>query len=571
MRLAPLARALLRQSPEQLLNLAVSALQERSYPTDRPGGGARQHRRGLTKFHRERKIVSLRALRRSAIAAISVLAAGGTLAIASTASAASIPFGTPISNGDASVYGLLNTSYAGLKSADQALYVATGGTDTAVPSYSSFPSETTAGTSATTTQLTSAQALQIAADFSDTTVTDSTTTKSPSANYYTAIKTYVYGGGSSAYATASAQVVAAAEGWSQLSQLVDNLYNDDAPDFPGNPLFSIDGDLTYSASATVKSTGIPNAYSVSLATSGAATSGYVLPSTFTLTLPGDFSLNATLAGRELTTTQEASPVAADAIGTFSLVSPASESFALSTTDKITGSVYVVDFPKATDPSLELYLGNEVYMLGGFSSSGLSFPLTLTFDGVNASALGLSATEALPLQSIFMAFPAASSPVNASSCSNLGTVTGTATDEVAGLAASLSGDTTDGYFATGNTPVAIPGINTVVTDECAASGSKGTLSVSKKTGKGTLSLKVTGNGGTKFKSVTIKFPSGVTDKGKKSATVKFGATASKTIKLTGLKLTKKETKAKSFKVSFTVVYSENSTTAVSTAATAKLKK
>jgi hypothetical protein len=64
---------------------------------------------------------------------------------------------------------------------------------------------------------------------------------------------------------------------------------------------------------------------------------------------------------------------------------------------------------------------------------------------------------------------------------------------------------------------------------------------------------------------------VTYKGKKSATVKFGATATKTIKLTGLKLTKKEAKAKSFKVSFTVVYSENGTTAVSTAASVKLKK
>ena len=521
--------------------------------------------------------MSLRALRRSAIAATSVLAIGGTLAIASSASAASIPFGTPTSTGETSIYGLLSTGYAGLKSADEALYLVSGGADTAVPPYPTFPSETTTGTTVTTTQLTSAQALQIAADFSDTTVTDGTTTETPSHNYSAAITAGVYGSASNpsaAYAAASAQVVSAAEGWNQLSQIVDNLYNDDVTDFPNNPLFSIDGDLTYSATAKVTATGIPSAYTTTLTTSGGAASGYVLPSSFTLTLPGDFTLNDSLVGRELTAAQEADPVAADAIGTFSLVSPASKGFGLSATDTVTGSVYVVDVPKDTDPSLQLYLSgsnaNGVYMLGTFPTS-LAFPLTLTFDGVNASALGLSADEAIPLQSVALTFPATTSPVEATSCSNLGSVTGTATDEVAALAASLSGDTTDGYAASGNTPVAIPGTPTVVTDECAAAGSKGTLSVSKKTKKGTLSLKVAGNGGTKFKSVTIKLPSGVTDKGKKSVTAKFGATANKTVKITGLKLTKKEAKAKSFKVSFTVVYSENGTTAVSTAATAKLKK
>jgi hypothetical protein len=498
--------------------------------------------------------MSLRALRRSAIAATSVLAIGGTLAIAGSASAASIPFGTPTSSGQTSIYGLLNTSYAGLQSADHTLNQLG---DAAVPAYATFPSEAT---------LTSAQALQIAADFSGKTASDGTTTETTSNVAYSEYLEV----NDPTYAADSSGTVAAAESWSQLSQIVGNLYNDDVTDFPNNPLFSIDGDLTYSATGTVKSTGIPNAYTTSLTTSGGAASGYVLPSSFTLTLPGDFTLNDSLVGRELTASQEASPVAADAIGTFSLVSPASKGFGLSSTDTVTGSVYVVDVPKDTDPSLELYLKSGVFMLGTFPTS-LAFPLTLTFDGINASALGLSSTEAIPLQSVALTFPATTSPVEATSCSNLGTVTGTATDEVAALAASLSADTTDGYAASGNAAVAIPGTPTVVTDECAAAGSKGTLSVSKKTKKGTLSLKVAGNGGTKFKSVTIKLPSGVTDKGKKSATVKFGATANKTVKITGLKLTKKEAKAKSFKVSFTVVYSENGTTAVSTAATAKLKK
>jgi hypothetical protein len=523
----------------------------------------------------------LRALRRSAIVATSVLAIGGTLAVAGSASAASVPFGTPTSTGETSIYGLLTTSYAGLANGS---YFLTQASDKAVPqnaggvsgdssSSPGYPAASTFPTETGTNQLSTAAALQIAADFSGSAVISGSTTTQPTSTAYAAGIEATFAGDSNAaeYTTLSKEIVEAAESWNQLSQIVDNLYNDDTTDFPNNPLFSIDGDLTYSATATVQSTGITNAYTTSLKTSGGATSGYVLPSSFTLTLPGDFALNDTLVGRELTAAQEANPVAADAIGKFSLVSPASKSFGLSTTDKVTGSVYVVGFPKATDPSLELYLGSEVYMLGTFPASGLSFPLTLTFDGVNASALGLSANEAIPLQSVSMTFPATTSPVKAASCSKLGTVTGTATDEVAALAYQLSGDTADGYAASGNVAVAIPGTPTVVTDECAATGSKGTLSVSSETQQGTLSLKVAGNARTKFKSVTIKLPSGVTEKGKKSVTVKFGATASKTIKLTGLKLTTKEAHAKSFKVSFTVVYSEHGTTAVSTSATAKLKK
>jgi hypothetical protein len=533
--------------------------------------------------------MSLRALRRSAAAATTVLAIGGTLAVAGSASAASIPFGTPTSSTETSIYGDLNVSYAGL--ANGAFFLTSVG-DSAVPqnagmsgdpqSSPGYPAASTFPTETGTTPLSTAQALQIAADFSGSEVTSGSVTAEPTAHtpsYATEIEgdifevTYGPSPGAAEYTTVSTEIVDAAENWNQLSQIVDNLYNDDPTDFPNNPLFSIDGDLTYSATATVKSTGIPTAYTTSLATSGGAAMGYVLPSSFTLTLPGNFTLNDSLVGRELTVAQEVNPVAADAIGTFSLVSPASKGFGLSATDTVSGSVYVVDYPKDTDPSLELYLSgsnaNGVYMLGTFPTS-LAFPLTLTFDGVNASALGLSANEAIPLQSLAMTFPATTSPVEATSCSNLGTVTGTATDEVAALADSLSGDTNDGYVAAGNTPVTIPGTATVVTDECAAASSKGKLSVSKKTKKGTLSLKVTGNGGTKFKSVTIKLPRGVTDKGKKSVKVTFGATASKTIKVTGLKLTKKEAKAKSFKVSFTVVYSENGATAVSTAATAKLK-
>jgi hypothetical protein len=523
--------------------------------------------------------VSLRALRRSAIAASSVLALGGTLAIASSASAASIPFGTPTSSGETSIYGLLNTSYAGLANG---AYFLTEVVDSAVPQNAGgvsgdtaaspgYPAATTFPTETGTTPLSTAQALQIAADFSGAAVTSgSTTTQPTSATYGAEIKgafesTYGMTAGDTEYATISAELTTAAQSWDQLSAIVGNLYNDDTTDFPNNPLFSIDSDLVVSSTATVSAKGVPNAYAVTLGTAGTpAAAGYVLPSLFTMTFPSDFLLNDSLVGHEITAAQESSPPAVDAIGTFSIVSPAAQGFGLSTTDKISNSIYVASVPSPTDPSLELYLGSGVFMLGQFPTK-LSFPLTMTFNGVNASALNLSSAEAIPFQSIALSFPASTSPVEAQSCSSLGSDTGTATDEVSALAAEF-GDTTD------SGAVAIPGSATVVTDECKAIGSKGTLKVKKTKGKvqGTLALTIAGDSGTAFTSATIKLPTGVTDKGKKSVTEKFGATAKKSIKLTGLKLTKKAAKAKSDTVTFTVTYSENGTTAASTAATAKLK-
>jgi hypothetical protein len=296
--------------------------------------------------------MSLRALRRSLIAATSVLAAGGILAVASSASAASIPFGTPTSSGQTTIYGLLNTSYAGLANGayfltqvgDGAVPRNAGGVSGDTSSSPGYPAASTFPTETGTTPLSTAQALQIAADFSGTAVTSGTTTAQPTAHtpsYATEIKVGIFetnypsaAAGDAAYAAASTQIVSAAEGWYELSQVVGNLYNDDATDFPNNPLFSIDGDLTYSATATVKSKGIPAAYTTTLTTSGGAANGYVLPSSFTLTVPGDFQLNLALVGHELTAAQETNPVAADAIGTFSIVSPASQGFGLSATDKI---------------------------------------------------------------------------------------------------------------------------------------------------------------------------------------------------------------------------------------------
>ena len=68
-------------------------------------------------------------------------------------------------------------------------------------------------------------------------------------------------------------------------------------------------------------------------------------------------------------------------------------------------------------------------------------------------------------------PAKTAPVKATNCSNLGAVTGTATDEVAGLAAEF-GDTSDGYTPSMNNPVAIASSNAVVTDLCPGNGQQG---------------------------------------------------------------------------------------------------
>ena len=79
-----------------------------------------------------------------------------------------------------------------------------------------------------------------------------------------------------------------------------------------------------------------------------------------------------------------------------------------------------------------------------------------------------------------AFPAKTSPVKATNCSNLGAVGGTATDEVAGLALEF-GDTSDGLTSPTGTPaaVSIASSNTVVTDLCPATVSKATITGIKK--------------------------------------------------------------------------------------------
>ena len=214
------------------------------------------------------KDLSLRPMRRSIIAASAVLALGGSLAIAASASAAQIPWGGPTDTGTTSVYGLFNNTYGGLDQADFALSGELS--DPAVPTCTpsgppptgtctTFPAETGAHA------LTSAQALQIAADYTDTTVSDGTTSETPSSATYAAI---LSGGGDPNYSTDAPAIVAAAESWSELSGLITQLFEaSDAANFPGG-LYSIDGNLSISSTGTVTAIGQPTAYSITAAVSG---------------------------------------------------------------------------------------------------------------------------------------------------------------------------------------------------------------------------------------------------------------------------------------------------------------
>jgi hypothetical protein len=445
---------------------------------------------------------------------------GGSLAVAASASAAQIPWGSSTDTGSATIYGLYNSAYGGLvgssQSADAAL---TGLGDTAVPQYPNVPPES--GTGA----LTSAQALQIGADFSGTTVTDGTTTKTPSSTTYAGELAV----GDPTYSTDKPKIVAAAESWGELSSLITQLYNaSDKTNFPGG-LYSIDGDVSISSKATVTNKGKATAYSITAAVSGAASTGYVLPSAFTMTFPNDFTVNTALAGAELPASDEANPPAAQSIGTVTLRSPVANEFGGST-DTLTGNVFAINANNnIVQPDLELSFGQGIYLLGTFPSS-LSFPLTVTFG--EASVFG--SPDPIPFSSLAINFPATTTPVKATNCSSLGAVTGTATDEVAGLAAEF-GDTTDGYSASGNTAVTIASSNTVVTDLCPPTVTKARITGIKR-GKPTVTLGLKGNGGTPFTSESITLPKGLSFKGLKAKDVKVSGARLKSVSGHGTKVT-----------------------------------
>jgi hypothetical protein len=298
-------------------------------------------------------------------------------------------------------------------------------------------------------------------------------------------------------------VAAAAAAWPNLSQLVSFLGS------ASGVMQSADS-ATVTSSGTVTSLTKPVAYNVTLS---APTNGYVVPSAFSMTFPAGLSVNAALVADEVdastnTAAVELNPTGTS-IGTVTLTSPLADEFGGSN-NQLVGNVYVVQTGQSsgqgsvTQPYLELWFpagGHPIYDLGSFPNS-LAFPLTLTFGEAYVSLLGKQ--EPLPLNSLALSFPAATSPVKTASCTTLGTASGAITDSIAGLAYEF-GDPSDGVTSPTGTPSAVnlASTPTAVTDQC--STATGVMH-GPKSGLPTLTLKI--KTGVAFGTVKIGLPHGL---------------------------------------------------------------
>ena len=439
-------------------------------------------------------------MRRSVIAA---LALGGSLAVAATASATSIPTGASTDATNASLNGLANQANTALVNAEDLIVganaLAAGGAGTAVDT--SFTSAFTKASDLTATNVP-----KIAADIAASANTQQLEltlcvqfdqTANPTDSTSTAVGKCSTSGNPSmaqavAYFTGTVQpgVAAAAASWANLNSLV-AVTTYDPTDFPGG-FYTVDGDVSLSSTATVTGIGKPVAYTATFGVSGPAATGYVLPSGFTLTFPANFTVNAALVAKEIQASQEANPPAASAIGTATVTSPAIAAIVPGSKGVDSGAqVFVVQGATLTSPLFEVYLGQGYYILG--TLSGVTFPLTVTFGEPSLNGT----PTALPVSSVTLNFPAATSPLQATSCTDLGTLTGTMTDALSTWAATYFGDSSD---SGAQTMTATP---TAVTNQCAsATGTMGGL----KTGSPTLRVHIsTGNA---FKTVTIGLPKGL---------------------------------------------------------------
>jgi hypothetical protein len=453
------------------------------------------------------------------IAASAALALGGTLAVAASASAASIPLGSNTDTSNSSLYGLLNQSNTGLIQAQNLIVGANvlagmsigNPTPTVVDSSTYFqaPINDASSFTADPTHVTTigadiakpANADQLELAFCVFDVYPQQTSDTNQAHAISACTSDAGGIQTASTAQFPSKVVtpvtAAAGGWSSLSSLV-GVATADPTDFPGG-LFSVDGDVSVSSAATVTGVGQPTAYSATFGVSGAAAKGFVIPAGFTLTFPANFSVNVKLVSAEIQQSQLANPPSNMAIGTASVTSP--EIAALVAGSKgvdNTAQVFVVATQSLTQPEFEIYLGQGDYILG--TLSGVTFPLTVTF----GEPVFNGNPTPLPVSSVSMSFPAATSPLQATSCTDLGTLTGTMTDSVTTLASTYFGDSTDsGAQAMTATP-------TVVTNQCSttaaakntATGSAGGLT----SGHPTLTLNV--KAANAFSTETVGLPGGL---------------------------------------------------------------
>lgn len=483
---------------------------------------------------RERYRLSLRAIRRPFIAALAV---GGSLAIASSASAIQVPIGSPTDQSPTkSVYALYNQASNGLIQAENLIYGANALSQ--APFNFGAPVDTRFTTKFTApSDLTSSNVAEIATDVAasantsqmemslcvfdiyptqthDTNVQNAFTACTATNSPYLAAAAAAYAPATTS-GTVQNGVATAATAWPSLSQLVGNLGS------ATGILNSVDS-ASVSSSATITSTTSPFAYDIKLS---APSGGYVLPSAFSLTFPAGLSVNAGLVSAEVnaatnTAAVEANP-SGESIGTVTLATPiAPLADALGATNgTFTGKVYVVQTGQTsgqgsvTQPYLELWYAPGVYQLGSFPSS-LSFPLTLNFGSVTVP--GFSTPQPLPMDSLELSFPAATSPVKSSSCTTVPTVGASAIDAVANLAFEF-GDTTDGLTSLTGTPTAVTlsASPTVVTNQCVTvvkkkkkkvrntvAGSMGGLRI----GNPTLALRI--KTGRRFGTVTIGLPRGL---------------------------------------------------------------
>jgi hypothetical protein len=476
--------------------------------------------------------LSLRATRRSLIAALTV---GASLAVASSASAIPVPIGT---SGDAaysgpgaptSVYSLYNaaTNVALVPAAGLIqLTNAVKGYQGDPPVDGSFPTTAVTASSLTSTIVTEiATDIAASANASDlelgACVSGFLTTEhdQPTQTNIETGTAYCQGTPSAMTAataefTGSVQpgVASAATVWPQLSQLVSFLGS------ASGVMQSADS-ASVSSSGTVVSTTDPFAYDIKLS---APSGGYIVPSAFSLTFPAGLSVNTALVADEVNAAANGTtaaaiaaveanpPSASTSIGTVTLTSPLADEFG-GANNQFVGKIYVVTTGassgqgSATQPYLELWFTSGIYDMGAFPSS-LAFPLQLNFGEATVAGLG---QEPLPINSLELNFPAATSPAKTTSCTTLGTAGGTATDEIAGLAYEF-GDTSDGVSSASGTPAAVTltATPTVVTNDCPpAIKNAATGSMSGLTGAHpTLKVKITA--ATAFGTVKIGLPKGL---------------------------------------------------------------
>jgi hypothetical protein len=515
--------------------------------------------------------LSLRATRRSLIAAITV---GASLAIASSASAIPVPIG---SSSDAaysgtgtptSVYSLYNEAANGLISA-QNLIVGANALSQAPFDYGS-PVDTNFTTKFTQPSDLDAQKTivsEIATDIStaannsqmemavcvfdvypkqtsDTNVGDAFGQCTANGSQYLAAAVAAYTPATTS-STIQNGVATAAAAYPDLDALVTQLKS------ASGTLYSMDtSGVNVSSSGTVVSTADPFEYDIKLS---APSGGYIIPSAFSLTFPAGLSVNTSLVSDEVnaaangTTASDIAAVEANpsgtSIGTVTLTSPVADNFG-GTNNQFVGKIYVVTTGatsgqgSATQPYLELWFTSGIYDMGSFPNS-LAFPLTLTFGEATVAGLG---QEPLPINSLEVNFPAATSPAKTSSCTTLGTAGATATDAISNLALEF-GDTTDGLTSPTGTASALTlaATPTAVTNQCTATVTtvKNTLSASMSGltgGTPKLSFKV-GTTGAAFGTVTVGLPSGL--KFAKSTAKKLAKEVSgskiKSVKIAGGKL------------------------------------